>query len=207
MSSISPNAFTLHGGCDCKSIRYTISVPQLASRRSLPYEDSSGAKLRPPQIYFDHCDKCRRVSGALVQAWFGCPQEWVEWGITSPIDPPTFTKLNTSDLISTQTDNLPIINYVSSEEVIRSFCGKCGTNLSYVCESRKQTNATPMVDIVLGSLDGESLNQPGVRPDRHFYWDSGVDWIRKIITEGDVSLNDKAESLPRHPDCSIKQVL
>ncbi|PMD16174.1 hypothetical protein NA56DRAFT_692922 [Hyaloscypha hepaticicola] len=169
MSSLSPNAFTLHGGCDCKSIRYPISIPELSARLILPHEDPTGAEVRSPEIFLEHCDKCRRVSGALLQAWLSCPQEWVEWGTTSAEKPPTFTRLNTADLTSSQPGNLPIINYASSERIIRSFCGKCGTNLLYMREHQSKENPVPMVDIVLGSLDGESLERQGVRPDRHFY--------------------------------------
>ena len=207
MSSLSPNAFTLHGGCDCKSIRYKISIPELSARLILPHEDPTGAEVRSPEIFLDHCDKCRRVSGALVQAWFSCPQDWVEWGTTSAEEPPTFTRLNTADLTSSQPGNLPIINYASSEGVIRSFCGKCGTNLLYMRERRPEEDDTLMVDIVLGSLDGESLERQGVRPDRHFYWDSGVNWIKKLVTEGDRSLNENGEGLPKHPDSSRKEVV
>lgn len=207
MSSLPSNAFTLNGGCDCSSVRYTISIPELSSRPVLLDEDPRGAKTYSPEIFLDHCDKCRRVSGALVQAWFSCPQEWVEWKTTCPNNPPSFTSLNTFDLINGRADSLPVVNYASSLGVMRSFCGKCGTNLLFVYESGKKKNTTPMVDIVLGSLDRESLKQPGVRPDRHFYWDSGVDWIKRLVSEGDVSLNENGEALPRHPDSRMKQVL
>jgi hypothetical protein len=30
-------------------------------------------------------------------------------------------------------------------------------------------DTVPMVDLVLGTLDRESLEMPGVRPDRHFF--------------------------------------
>ncbi|KAE9368122.1 hypothetical protein N431DRAFT_429324 [Stipitochalara longipes BDJ] len=198
MSSLSPDAFTLHGGCDCKSIRYTISVPEFSSRSILPDEDTTGAEDGPPRIFLDHCNKCRRVSGALVQAWLSCPQEWVEWATTSAEDPSTFTSLNTTDLTSSRPGSLPVINYASSERVTRSFCGKCGTNLLYVREVKKK-NSIPMVDIVLGSLDRESLERPGIRPNKHFYWDSGVDWVKRLTTEGDGTLSENGEGLPKHP--------
>jgi len=74
-------------------------------------------------------------------------------------------------------------------------------------ERRPEEDDTLMVDIVLGSLDGESLERQGVRPDRHFYWDSGVNWIKKLVTEGDRSLNENGEGLPKHPDSSRKEVV
>jgi hypothetical protein len=88
---------------------------------------------------------------------------------------------------------------------MRSFCGKCGTNLLYVFEGRAKVNPISMVDIVLGSLDTESLEKEGVRPDRHFYWESGVGWIKRLITEGDSSLG--GEKLPRHPDGNRMEIV
>jgi hypothetical protein len=207
MSSLSQDALTLHGGCDCTSIRFTISIPALVSRPVLPYQDLSGAEIRPPQIFLDHCNKCRRVSGALVQGWLTCPQDWVEWAIksTSGEESPNATKFNTVDLIRAKPGELPVVNYASSEGVTRSFCGNCGTNLAYVFEGRKEKNPILMVDIVLGSLDTESLEMPGVRPERQFYWNSGVEWIKRLVTEGDSSVH--GEKLPRHPDGSRIQVV
>jgi hypothetical protein len=207
MSSLSQDALTLHGGCDCTSIRFTISIPALVSRPVLPYPDLFGAEIRPPQIFLDHCNKCRRVSGALVQGWLTCPQDWVEWAIksTSGEESPSATKFNTVDLICAKPGVLPVVNYASTEGVTRPFCGRCGTNLAYVFEGRKEKNPIPMVDIVLGSLDTESLEMPGVRPERQFYWNSGVEWIKRLVTEGDSSVG--GEKLPRHPDGSRMQVV
>ena len=85
---------------------------------------------------------------------------------------------------------------------MRSFCGKCGTNLSYVCESRDEFKT---VDIVLGSLEKESLEVEGVRPDRHFYWDSGVEWVKDWVREGDGVLGDSG-NLPRHPEGTKRDI-
>jgi hypothetical protein len=68
-----------------------------------------------------------------------------------------------------------------------------------------EKNPIPMVDIVLGSLDSESLERQGVRPDRHFYWDSGINWVKRLVAEGDSSLD--TEKLPRHPDGSRLEVV
>jgi hypothetical protein len=62
-----------------------------------------------------------------------------------------------------------------------------------------------MVDLVLGSLDAESLEMEGVRPDRHFYWESGISWVKNLVAKGDSSLS--GTGLPRHPDGSRLEVL
>jgi hypothetical protein len=209
MSSIPEDAFTLHGGCDCSAIQYTISIPILSSRLILPGKDLSGAELQPPEIFFDHCNKCRKVSGALVQAWFTCPQDWVEWSIVTENIPSSNGEARrtptTKDLVQSKPSATPVVNYASSPEVTRSFCGRCGTNLLYVFEGREKTNHVPMVDLVLGSLDAESLEMEGVRPDRHFYWESGISWVKNLVAKGDSSLS--GTGLPRHPDGSRLEVL
>jgi hypothetical protein len=73
-----------------------------------------------------------------------------------------------------------------------------------VSESRGEIKT---VDIVLGSLETESLEMEGVRPDRHFYWESGVSWVKDWAREGDGHLGEgKGEGLPRHPEGTRRNV-
>lgn len=64
-----PEPFTITGGCNCRSIRYTINVPAFSDRPASVY-CSPGASLPPdakiPFIAIDHCNDCRRASGALL---------------------------------------------------------------------------------------------------------------------------------------------
>src|SRR4051794_6649716 len=208
MSSLPTDAFILKGGCDCSAIRYTISVPAISSRPVLPDKDIEGKEVRPPKIILDHCNKCRRVSGAIVQAWFICPQIWVAWSVAAsdqPTESEAMTTYNTEEFLENKPGSTPVATYKSSPNVTRAFCGRCGTNLLYLYAARDKKSGIPMVDIVLGSLDTESLEVEGVRPDRHFFWGSGIGWVKKLITEGDSSLDGKP--LPRHPDGSRLQVV
>jgi len=52
-----------------------------------------------------------------------------------------------------------------------------------------------MSNILLGSLDRESLEKPGVRTDRHFFWEYVVECVQKALADGDAPL-------PRHPNWS-----
>ena len=54
-----------------------------------------------------HCKSCRVTSGAAVMAWVGFKKGQVEWKGTSRTE------------------------FSSSKNVLRSFCSKCGTSLSY----------------------------------------------------------------------------
>lgn len=58
---------------------------------------------------------------------------------------------------------------------------------------------------MLGSLNSESLERLGVRPDRHFYWDSGVEWVKRLTADGDTSIY--GENFPRHPDGGRMEVV
>jgi len=107
--------------------------------------------------------------------------------------------MSTKDVLKSVPGDSPVANYASSPGVTRTFCGRCGTNLAYFYAGKGETEAPPMIDIVLGSLDTESLEMDGIRPDRHLYWESGINWVKDLLAEGDKSLSATEEKLPRHP--------
>jgi hypothetical protein len=92
-----------------------------------------------------HCESCRRVAGAPVVAW-----------LTFPVERFLFTK------------GKPV-EFRSSAPVTRSFCGDCGTPLTYRNERHPGT-----VDITTASLD-----RPDAYPPTHHSWLSDdVAWVR-----------------------------
>ena len=144
-----------------------------------------------------------------MPAWLTVPQEWVEWTLTSISGKKVVSRMG--DLIrvpnKAEPSSLPVTNYISSPGIRRSFCSKCGTNLAFVDLERDMGGGGDVakVDIVLGSLDRESLEVEGVWPRRHEYWDSGVEWIKKLVTEGDGALAGGGSGsgngrVPRHPE-------
>ncbi|KAG4443005.1 hypothetical protein IFR05_001536 [Cadophora sp. M221] len=201
--SLPSDGIILHGGCDCSGVQYKIKIPPLSSRPIAFMDEKTGEESRYPHSFLDHCNKCRRVSGAIVQAWLTVPQDWVEW--TQTQNSGETVPSSTRDLIQIQkgveSTSIAVANYVSSPGIVRSFCGRCGTNLSFVNRERDMggDGKVATVDIVLGSLDEESFNVEGVRPDRHLYWDSGVEWVKRLVTEGDGGLGEGGK-VPRHPD-------
>ncbi|EXJ69767.1 uncharacterized protein A1O5_06838 [Cladophialophora psammophila CBS 110553] len=66
----------LHGGCNCRAIRFRISVPGFADRPLAPYRSShtGGAAsvgvddndTRVPFVLIDHCNDCRRATSAAL---------------------------------------------------------------------------------------------------------------------------------------------
>jgi hypothetical protein len=53
-----------------------------------------------------------------------------------------------------------------------------------------------MLDITLGSVNRSHLDGDALVPERHLWWDYGIDWIRRLATEG-------YGALPIHPDYRI----
>jgi hypothetical protein len=78
-----------------------------------------------------------------------------------------------------------ITKFNSSERAIRSFCSNCGTNIAYL-PRRTPSNSFKQVDITVGSLDMDC--EALARPDRHGWWNFGVDWVKKMLTSGDAGL-------------------
>ncbi|KAF4635204.1 hypothetical protein G7Y89_g2895 [Cudoniella acicularis] len=115
MSKLTDEALALHGGCDCTSIKYTIFIPPVSSRPVLTpsSENNNLGPILAPKIFFDHCNKCRRVSGAILQAWLSCPQTWVCWSLSSTHDNDRIS-LSTSEILKEHTAVSGIISHYES---------------------------------------------------------------------------------------------
>lgn len=74
-----------------------------------------------------------------------------------------------------------VTQHRSSERAVRTFCGRCGTTLTYYHLERHGTGQE-ILDVSVGSLDEASIRL--VRPERHVYWDSGVEWVRDLARWG-----------------------
>lgn len=109
-----------------------------------------------------HCTTCRRAAGAPMMAWAMYSADAVRFEGERPA------------------------TYASSEGVMRGFCPRCGTQLSF------EADFLPgLIDITVGSLDEPAA----VTPQLH-YWDSRrIPWI----VPGD-GLPRHAEFPPQTPD-------
>jgi hypothetical protein len=110
-----------------------------------------GSPIYPPTLC--HCESCRRASGAHVVGW-----------ITVQESSATFTAGEPREI-------------ASSPGVKRTFCGRCGTPLTYRSERRAGE-----VDFTIGSLD--SVN--AVVPLDHIWMVDAPSWDRP------------ADGLPQH---------
>ncbi|KAL2067645.1 hypothetical protein VTL71DRAFT_15741 [Oculimacula yallundae] len=208
MPTLPETPFELNGGCFCSAIRYKISVPELELR---PKVDSNPkAEISPPNkvserlpmISLDHCTSCRRIAGAIIESWIIIPQAWVQFALqprtnasTSPdqlIKPTTIEYLMPDKAIQEKTY---LTYFESSETSNRTFCGKCGTHLTFYYsgtpgEQSMRNKWGPYFDVAGGTLDKESLEMEGYKPGRHVWADDGIDWVKKLLKEGENSLRD-----------------
>lgn len=120
-----------------------------------------------------------------------------------------YIQLSGSQLLfpETASEKTFIVHYKSSHnealdaDTIRSFCGRCGTTISVGLFPWKLPMVAP-VSIQMGTLDRECLEMDGLRPERHLCCKDGVDWVVKMVSEGDRDLKVTG-SLPKHPSMNI----
>jgi hypothetical protein len=99
---------------------------------------------RPRIAVLCHCADCRRACGAQSVAW-----------ITVPAGSFAFVQGEPE-------------RFRSSPPVVRTFCGTCGTPLTYQTEKRAQD-----IDITTGSLDDPEAFPPA----KEFFTEQKLSWV------------------------------
>ena len=102
-----------------------------------------GPLLYPPTLC--HCESCRRAAGAHAVGWFTVRRSDLTWTGTAPRE------------------------FESSPGVNRTFCGQCGTPLTYRSAKRPEE-----VDLTIGSLERPELAPPA----DHIWMDDAPSWDR-----------------------------
>ena len=207
-------ALTVEGGCNCGAVRYRVAIPALADRPLHPLAPVA-EPVPLPFLVLDHCNDCRRATGALLPTWLCAPVEMCAVSLVSAISATLAPKaaaregqaaeqpgpwtpaagVFVSTTEPTSVDHF-LANYESSHERWRWFCARCGTNIAYTAVM--PAGFPSMVDITLGSVHRKHLNSNDLVPERHLWWDYGIDWIRRLATEG-------YGALPIHPDYRIAE--
>ncbi|KAH6684690.1 hypothetical protein B0J14DRAFT_573391 [Halenospora varia] len=191
---------TLHGGCFCKAIRYTISVPALSER---PPGRKAANPVGParteegintfPIMSLDHCNSCRGVAGSILQAWFIFPQSWMQFSLQKkagevPLEPATREVLMGEKALL---DSTHLSHFNTSKDVHRVFCGKCGTPFTYFHSEAQVPGGgntlPPFFDVALGTMDKESMEICGP-PGRQVHLGDGIEWVKRLIVEGEKGL-------------------
>ncbi|MCJ1446550.1 MAG: hypothetical protein MMC23_007055 [Stictis urceolatum] len=201
-----PNTpFTLCGGCMCRSVRYQIIVPAFEERPLNPTDRQKQARL--PVVATDSCNTCRQATGAVLPIWMCVPADMLQMKLApwlngppavneeaAAIDKQTLEPTPTSEAFlladthiypssSPSPSSTTLRTYPSSPGVTRSFCGLCGTSLTF---SRKPMTAgyPDMFDVLLGTLDREWVEQDWLAPERHFWLSCEIPWVNRILLGG-----------------------
>ena len=90
--------------------------------------EAHGAPFHPTLC---HCSMCRRAAGAPVVAWFSVPREGYRVVAGTPA------------------------RYASSPGVVRTFCPRCGTSLTFESEAHPAE-----IDVTTASLDDPEAMPP-----------------------------------------------
>jgi hypothetical protein len=91
-----------------------------------------------------HCRTCRRASGAPFVTWAGFDSDKFKFTQGQPT------------------------SYASSENVVRTFCSRCGTALTY-----QRLDLPNSIDVTLGSMDDPEK----IKPEDHTWTESQLSWI------------------------------
>ncbi len=96
-----------------------------------------------------HCTMCRHAAGAPLVAWFSVPPDSFRFVSGEPV------------------------HFKSSEHATRSFCGACGTPLTF-----QSTRTSGDIDVTTCSLDEPER----VAPQDHTFARSKLSWV--TVTDG-----------------------
>lgn len=205
------HSFTFFGGCNCRAIRYKATIPAFSDRLIHPTTDKkneNGEAVRFPFVCICHCNDCRRATASILPFYICSPTAQVSASCVPrsvSSDQPQAARLEYENHDVKEAwlpadevfkpwpggSNTFLSSYPSSEGRTRFFCGRCGTNLAYTVHP--MPGGWPeMLDILLGTVDREDLETGWLEPERHLWWDCGVDWIRNFATTG-------AGGLEKHP--------
>jgi hypothetical protein len=195
MAFLPPSELTLSGGCMCAAIRYTIRIPALEERPLYPLAlptpitaAGDSVATRFPLIAYDHYSDCRRSCGVILQCWFICQQDWVEFALLARVsDGETTTSHPCSDVADPKAEIIEktyLGVYQSSPKVHRCFCTRCGTSLTFATSQDKGPDWTlgPLVDVATGTLDEGDIDR--AQPERHGWWEDGTSWLKEMVEGG-----------------------
>lgn len=84
----------------------------------------------------------------------------------------------------------------SSPKRTRTFCGNCGTNLTYAIFPMVE-GFPDIFDTLLGTVDRGDLERDWLAPERHCWWSKGVPWVQALARGG--------LQIPKHPTFKVSE--
>jgi hypothetical protein len=160
---------TLLAKCHCGGVSFTISRPRQDFVES-PDGEKWVMRSHPTKwlVSLDACSDCRLVTGTHVIGWILIPTDHI-----SP-PPPEDLLIGTSKV------------YNSSEDISRTFCGRCGATVFY-----SETGRPGIVDVAIGILrhkDGVMLDDWALWRTARLAWaDNGMKYdesFTRSLAEG-----------------------
>ena len=201
------HALTIHGGCNCRAIRYCIEIPQLSSRPLHPFSTPDNP-VHLPMIAADHCNDCRSATGSILPTWICVPAEMMTVSLRpAPPPDPTSPKVASNhgpwrsamDVLKAgapEVEGSTVRWFGSSPKRTRTFCGHCGTNLTYAIYPMVE-GFPDIFDTVLGTVDRADLEKDWLTPERQCWWDKGIPWVQGLVCDG--------LQTPRHPTFKVSE--
>lgn len=202
------NPLTLNGGCNCGAIRYQIQIPTQSERPLNPLSPADG-KLTFPVVLTDHCNDCRKATASILPTWICVPTTMMfcrmkpfshtagETSFSSDNDTASWKSASNFFYPGLENDKYWLRFYKSSPNTTRSFCGKCGTNLTYTISPSMGNGWPDIFDVLLATLDRADLDHDWMAPYGHCWVECEVPWISKL-TNG-------MPEMPRHPTFKLNE--
>ena len=189
-------SFVVEGGCNCRAIRYRIQVPEVSDRPLNPTSPPSDP-TRLPMIAVDHCNDCRAATGSILPTWICVPAEMMTVSLQpAPLVDPSNPRIPIVDNYKPWNPALEALQagssiaqgstvrwFHSSPNRTRTFCGNCGTNLTYAIWPMVQ-GYPDIFDVLLGTMDRSYLEKNWMEPERQCWWSKGIEWIQTLSSDG-----------------------
>ncbi|RPA87898.1 hypothetical protein BJ508DRAFT_320016 [Ascobolus immersus RN42] len=209
-----PDPTPIPGGAHCKSIRYTVQpAPYPATPSTM---DPTGAPTHFPAIDVCHCNTCRSITTAVFNTWLGIPISWVSFHLrnttpssSSSSEDETIMEVDGQSLLDQYLVANPrhprqpeqdvvrypestLTYYSTSEGVLRSHCGKCGTGIFFVATgdvegSRREMEwkVRDMVHLLWGTMDRAHFEEERVQPKVHSWFGDAVGFVKRGVKDGE----------------------
>ena len=211
--------FTIHGGCNCKAVRYRVNIPAFAERAMNPYRTPGKdiGDLRVPMVCIDHCNDCRRATSSILPHALITEIRAVEASVLERSDVQAAhgildradadrrfePAIGLFDFTNLALQSTYLAFFKSTEKRSRWFCSRCGTPVAYSVDDGvvpPEWGWPKMLDIWLGTVDREDLEKDFMRPERMLWCEKGVPWVREMARDG-------AGRVPEHPLTKIDKVI
>ena len=201
--------FEVNGGCNCGAYRFKVSVPAWESRPKNPYRIPGSVLEENPRIpmtVVDHCNDCRRATGALLPVALVTDISWVTTTCLSKTRNNHYIDFSASMLFDVEriaSFDMFLACYKSSPTRSRWFCSRCGTNIACLIDpgvTPEEWGWPQMLDIWMASVDRADLERAFMSPERQLWCEKGIPWIREFARYG-------GKGIPEHPTTKLNEVI